>query len=267
MQFLYDLNKADQEGSKTTTKHVYANPKNAFICPYLSLGIYFCLNATKFVTPEVIFKNSNSEKKKIASQGYCSQLRELLNCYASVVINFIRLAHGNAHGWRKGAAMYAPSGTTCPPPIPSVARRGEWSMGKVLDVYWHCTEPGDNYLGRVLVGLNALSADFNILPPHFNVESPMENALIFCAMTMMYVPILDAWANTPNNPTGLLLRVLASVIYHFDWIKSLACLQTDHPFDSISLLFDTNLVEELRQMVTTDPSNFIREPTGIPPHV
>ena len=49
LQFLYNLNKADQEGSKTTTKHVYMNPLNAFICPYLAIGIYFCLNAKKIV--------------------------------------------------------------------------------------------------------------------------------------------------------------------------------------------------------------------------
>ena len=41
----------------------------------------------------------------------------------------------------------------------------------------------------------------------------------------------------------------------------------DHPFNSIPLLFDTNLVDKLRPLVTTDPSNVIREPTGIPPHV
>ena len=118
LQFLYDVNKSDQKGSKTTTNHIYANPKNDFICPYLALEIYFCLNAAKFTTLEYIFKQSEKEKKKVVSQGYCSQLRELFNCYATIMMNFIRLAHGNAHGWRKGATMYATSGTTCPPPSP-----------------------------------------------------------------------------------------------------------------------------------------------------
>ena len=64
-------------------------------------------------------------------------------------------------------------------------------MGKVLNVYWHCAEPGDNYLGRVLVGLDALLVDFNILPPHFNVEVLMENLSICWVMEMMYDPILN----------------------------------------------------------------------------
>ena len=75
------------------------------------------------------------------------------------------------------------------PPIPSVARRGEWSMGKVIDVYWHFSEPGDNYLGRVLAGLNALSPEFNVLPPHFDMESPLDDPYICEAMELMFGPI------------------------------------------------------------------------------
>ena len=118
-----------------------------------------------------------------------------------------------------------------PPPIPSVARRGEWSMGKVLDVYWHCAEPGDSYLGRVLAGLNPLSPDFNALPPHFDIESPFEDEDIAEALELMYGPILLNWRNTPQNPSGLLLRLLASVVYNFDWIQSIARASTGYPFN------------------------------------
>jgi hypothetical protein len=43
----------------------------------------------------------------------------------------------NSHGIRKGAATTASSATTCPPPVSSIAARGEWSLGGVLDLYWH----------------------------------------------------------------------------------------------------------------------------------
>ena len=61
-----------------------------------------------------------------------------------------------------------------PPPVPSVARRGKLSMGKVLDVYWHCAEPRDQYLGRVMAGLNLLKYSLKILPPHFYVKNPWQ---------------------------------------------------------------------------------------------
>ena len=268
LQFLYDQNKSDQEGAKTTVKHVYANPLNPFICPVLSLGIYVSLNASKFRDSEFLFKANADAKKKAATNNYCSQLKELLNRKREIVVGFIRLAHANAHGWRKGSATHATSGTTAPPPIPSVARRGEWSLGKVLDVYWHCAEPGDHYLGRVVSGLDPLSKDFGVLPAHFKLENPLENPFVAEAMDLMFGPILRTWTDTPQDPTGVLLRLLAAVVHHFDWIKAIAKQGgTAHPYNNIPLMFKPELVPELKELVTMEPSPVLKEATGIPPHV
>ena len=70
------------------------------------------------------------------------------------VANHIRIEHMNAYGLRKGSATLAVSSTTTLTPISSNTRREEWSMGKILDVYWHFSEPGDHYLGRILVGMD-----------------------------------------------------------------------------------------------------------------
>ena len=88
IKFLYDKNKGDPTGEKTTIKHVYANPLNLFICGYLSLGIYLCLNAEKFTKSEFVFMNVTDQKKN-ATNGYCSQLKELLNRNKDVVMSYI----------------------------------------------------------------------------------------------------------------------------------------------------------------------------------
>ena len=118
IQFLYDTNKNNQEGRKTTVKHVYANPDNPYICSHLLLGIYMCLNATRFETSELLFKSKSKNEKTSSASNYCIQLKELLWQKKEIVMTYIRLAHANAHGWRKGGASYATSGTTCPPPYP-----------------------------------------------------------------------------------------------------------------------------------------------------
>lgn len=125
IQIKYDRNKSDPTGEKTTIKHIYANPLNPFVYPFQSLHIYLCLNVSKYKDTKNIFWKVKYEKEKVSSAGYCSQLRELLNHKKDIVKNSIRLAYANAHGWRKGGATFATSGTTCPPPTPSVARRGE----------------------------------------------------------------------------------------------------------------------------------------------
>ena len=117
-----------------------------------------------------MYSKKTSEGRKIASGGYTSQLKEMLTRHAQEVANYIRIPHANAHGWQKGGATYDNSGTTAPPSLTAVAKRGEWSMGKVMGVYWQCSEIGDHYLGRVLAGLNALKPSFDIMPLILNVR-------------------------------------------------------------------------------------------------
>ena len=83
----------------------------------------------------------------------------------------------------------------------------------------------------------------------------------------MYGTILSRWAGTDQDPTGIFLRFLASVIYHFEWIQQMDSFSKDHPFNAIPLLFKADLVDELKSLVTTEPSPVIWEASGIPPHV
>ena len=118
-------------------------------------------------------------------------------------------------------------------------------------------------MGHVLVGIDEFLADFNVLPPYFNLNALLENKSIRRAMDIMYGPICLQWADTPHNPTGLLLRVLAS----FDCIKTLARTNTDHPFNAILLVFHSNLVDKVKVLVTTEKSSVVSKATGIPPHI
>ena len=127
----------------------------------------------------------------------------------------------------------------------------------MLDVYWHCAEPGDCYLGRILAGLDAMLPSFSVLPPHFTMMNPMADENVKEAMHLMYGPILVQWADSDQDPTTLLLRVLASVVYNFDWIKKTAAARTDHPFNSIPLMFKHDLVETLKGLISIKPLSVI----------
>ena len=83
----------------------------------------------------------------------------------------------------------------------------------------------------------------------------------------MYGPILSKWDNIPQDPTGTLLRYLASIVFHFKWIQKTANLSTDYHFNAIPLLFKPNLVDALKPLMMTEPSSVIKEATCIPPHV
>ena len=63
---------------------------------------------------------------------------------------------------RNGAAVHVSMSFTDPPPTPSILIRGNWSMGRVLDIYWKFGDAGDCYAGRILAGLSCDSEAFDV---------------------------------------------------------------------------------------------------------
>jgi len=116
--------------------------------------------------------------------------------YKSAVEIYICPDHANLHGIRKGSGTHASSGTTVPPPVSSIAAHGEWSLGCVLDLYWHFSEPGNTYLGRVLAFLQPNHPSFAMLPPHFTLDEPMSNDTVKEGMLLCFVPVLQKWHGT-----------------------------------------------------------------------
>lgn len=259
--------KKDKTGENTSPKNCYANPFEWNICPFTALGCYLCLMDEVFVDGE----NTNiflgrGAKVGSASHKYCLQLMKLFDDIATTVYQFIRPGHANAHGTRKGAAVASTSGTTCPPPPSSVARRGEWSLGKVFDIYWLYAECGDQYCGRILSGLDPHSSSFGTLPPHFTVG--MENEYIKDAMHRCYPNIFGKYSTeAQNNMIGVLLRCLASITFHSSSIISAIKDCPGNPLLQIPILNEPHLLANLLPLVTTKSSNMISASTGIPPHV
>jgi hypothetical protein len=262
----YDDTKSDKTGEKCTDKHIYANPLEPIACPFLALAVFFCLESLHLSETEKFFQFDG--QTTAGSQRYCGQLAELFKGNGENLRSYIRADHANSHGFRKGSATAVTSGTTLPPPTSSIAARGEWSLGRILDIYWHFAEPGDHYLGRCLAGLDPNSGDFAVLPPHFTVGNPMENERIREAVDLMYGPSLRKWAGTDDSdPTALFCKVLASVVYHSDFLQSIIRRVPGHPFAAIALLNSPALLRELKALVTINPSPQISTATGIPPHV
>jgi hypothetical protein len=169
----------------------------------------------------------------------------------------------SAHGLRKGSATHVACATTAPPPIASIANRGDWSLGKVLDVYWQFVEVGDSYLGRCPCGLDPNNSTFSVLPPHWTVDNPVEDTDIGGALQLMYGVIIG------QHPSSIavLVRVLASVTYASNWLLETSGLYCGHPFGAIPLLENPELLRRLKEKVTTEPTRTMTKATGVPPHV
>ena len=228
----YDKSKADQTGEKVSDKHVYDNPFDPLVSVFLALGVWFSLESARFERSESLFQEEENDANA-ASQRYCSQLTELFKGYRDELVQFIRADHANTHGIRKGSATKASSGTTCPPPVSSIASRGKWSVGEILYMYWHFVEPGDTYLGRILAGMDLNQEIFGLLPPHWNVDNSMGNVKIHEAMNLMFATVLQKWGGSAVDPTGILLLCLTYVVWNVEFLKSIAAAIPGHPFGMI----------------------------------
>jgi hypothetical protein len=207
-------------------------------------------------------------KEGTAATKFCEQLVGIIEPYTQEVQNHMRISNFNPYGLHKGAATYAVSGTTATPSIPSVARRGGWSIGSVLDVYWHFGSMGDHYLGRILAGLDPNDPSFATLPPHRMLVNPMMDEGVAKAMRMMYGGIIEAYKGKPHDPSPILLRCLASIVYHSESLLDIMENIPGHAFTNMSLLHDRALHDHLQALVTIKPTpGVMTTPTGIPPHV
>ena len=136
-----------------------------------------------------------------------------------------------------------------------------------MDIYWKFAQRGNQLLGRYLAGLDPDSAQFDILPPHFMF--PMDNEIVKQAMQLCFANILSDMETEGGDSTGnsytpaVLYRCLSSLIYHEEAIRSEIAKRPDHPWKSLPIFQDLQLLKELKQIVTTDPTPEICEtPTG-----
>ena len=156
----------------------------------LALGCYLSLNNSKYTFTPFIFRTEKG-KAGSGSKSYCKSLKALVSTKFSELKKYVRTANFNSHGLRKGGATHSTSRTTCPPPLTSVAARGEWSLGKIMDIYFKFGDPGDQYLGRIMAGLDPNSELFGILPPHFKEsEKWIEDPELKEAMNLCFGPFI-----------------------------------------------------------------------------
>ena len=95
-------------------------------------------------------------------ENYCRQLQALAGRHEEAAKKYLRFSRFRAHGIRKGSGTHASSSATTLPPAPaftSVAARGEWSLGRILDIYFQFAMGG----GRLLTLMDPDDPLFNTL--------------------------------------------------------------------------------------------------------
>ena len=259
----YDDSKTDKDGKKVHPKNVYANPLNFMICPITAMACWISLNKDTFDKSDSIFLRSGKETS--ASKTYADQLKQLLDPYHSEILKYgVRRERVHPHGYRKGAGTDSTAGSTAPPPLPSVAMRGEWSQGTVFNIYFQFAATGDHYLGRLLSGLNPMKPEFSTLPPHFQVG--MENKDVSEFVMLLFGPIIERYDDI-HHVVGPFLLYAASLAYHSDRFAEIMLDNPNHFFNKLPIWYDRELLHRVKALTTTEKTPDMPNASGIPPHV
>jgi hypothetical protein len=153
-------------------------------------------------------------KYKTAAQNFAHQIGAIGQRHAETIKKYLRLSHFNIHGLQKGSGTHAASATTCPPLFTSIACRGEWSMGKILDVYFRFAAGGDYYLGQLLSLKDPMAATFKTPCPHWKDPN---DPRIREALKLTFGKVLLEHEDSEHDPTGFLSLLLASMVFHCYW--------------------------------------------------
>ena len=171
MQISVFITKTDQKGKKGGfKKHIYANPLDPVICPIIALGMYLLSHpaAASNAAQNRIFPEG--KKSKSVASKFGSGLKVVIKL-ACAILGIVFIVNLGAHSLRKGAVTYCSSGSTMAPSIIAICLRAGWSLKGVEDRYFRLENAMDQFLGRVVAGLDLMSGDFAILPPFFTLSN------------------------------------------------------------------------------------------------
>jgi hypothetical protein len=156
--------KNDQDGSRNFhPRHIYANPDNYLVCCVTAIFEYLLCYPGLFQDEHaMLFPGPRQEER------FSLNLTNILVKHEEELRNLGYVPSDiGVHSIRKGAGTYASSGTTAAPSSVAVNNRGGWTLGGARDVYMLYERAGDQYVGRILSGMNVLSPKFGASCPDF----------------------------------------------------------------------------------------------------
>ena len=277
--FRFAKSKTDQTGRNANQAwHVYATPDKPATCPVLALATYVFLN------PGLTDMWESTDDMRDVDAGVCDnvcsgrlfpggdQYGRFMDCLYRVteknaeefLLLGIKPGDLGSHSARKGASSFASAGSTVSPPMVSICLRAMWSMGPVKERYLQYEKAGDQYLGRVVSGLDVNNVSFAVSPPHF--ESGPEDDV----REKVNILLRDFTVGG-DNISGEVFQVLyycfASLCYHFDFLVKItprqSKLQATPFFTNIPNYAREAAVVKFPWNKTASTPSF----TGLPPHV
>jgi hypothetical protein len=289
--FCFVKSKGDQTGHNINQEwHVYANPHNPKICLVLALACYV------FFNPGIFSAAADNEvveggEQAFGRDAYSLEETSTTNSWTACTIFLAKYSKeffvlGNLPGnlglhlARKGASNHTCSGSTVLPPMVSICLCAMWSMGHVKEHYLQYEKAGNQYLGRVVCGLDVNSVKFAVLPPFFEFDctgqgdtgqgDTGQGGADDGTSARVYSLLRDYMVRGESVPASvhcMFYFCFALLCYHFDFLKQVLHkknkLQASHFFICIPIeIKAAATVKDSWNRMDATPTH-----TGLSPHI
>ena len=154
-----------------------------------------------------------------------------------LTLTLIKVEDLGVHSFRKGAAGYISSGSTCAPPQVATNLQAGSTMGVKQDTYLKYKAARDQYFGRVESGIPVCSAKFAILPPQLDD----------CDVETSGTLVKNFFPGIPSHFNYCCTFFAASLLYHLEKLKTI--ISPSHPLLLASFAI-LSQVEQLRKKVS-----------------
>ena len=267
--FHFPRTKTDQLGKRSDAIwHVYATPNSPSTCCHLALARYL------FANPGILLNNDSSRGSNKLFPG-SNQYERFMKVFHRVMLNNeeafqrvgVKPGDLGSHSTRKGACSLAASGSTVSPPIVSICLRAMWSMGGIKERYLHFENAGDQYLGRVVAGLDCNEYLFAVSPPYFDLSTVANEEETEKTIDELVARYLVGGNVCPPRLFVIFRYLFASLCYHSEFLSKKL-----HPKNKLQASpFFTSIPKNVQGLATIkfpwNSTKYTPPFTGLPPHV
>jgi len=250
--------------------HVYANPLQPNVCPFLAMAIYL------FTYPELLSSNSSLFPGNHQYDRFSKSFAKLLLGFErDLAVHGVKPSDLGTHSTRKGVATSVSAGCTMSPPIVSVCIRAGWVMGGVKDRYLKYEAAGDQFVGRCAACLDLLSSHFAVSPPHWDFSvshdgsphTPEEEVQLQQELESFLKERLPNYDRITKATLNLARTLLASVCYHHEYLKLTLAQSSSFRASNMFRNLPDFLLKHARIAFPWTKTKYTPHFTGIPPHV
>ena len=166
-----------------------------------------------FTNPRIIRKNLRLFPREHRYRRHCYILKNFVEDKKEYLANYGSVENLGRHSIQKGAASYCSSGSKLSLSIVSICLYSVWTISGSKERYLKYENDGDQFVSRLVCGLNPSSPEFSISPPYFETINKSEEKEV----SDFFMGISGYELISYISLSMIVIMMLATISFRYSW--------------------------------------------------